>query len=306
MNINIKGKERPEMYRSIPGVDLKDINIKEAAEFYKKNGYFLVRGMFDKKESQEASNWLRSQDLEKLSKKEWPDWEPGNQMSMYQNVHKIDSPISKIAAHPDIEKISSQLTGDDVYIWSSKVNFKAAWCGSVDYYHQDYSTYKERGYPHMEMLNVFICLDPHGSYNAGLYVFPGSHKEFIDHMEFINVNGIHKLMIPPKNLDTLFKTYGVRVLEAEPGDTLFFHSALVHGSSHNYSPYQRMIILTQLNTRRNKPQNIHKTAREYNLHRAKYELENAKRLYDMAKKKYETQLKSEELTFNTPIPKDEY
>ena len=59
--------------------------------------------------------------------------------------------------------------------------------------------------------------------------------------------------------------YGVRVLEAEPGDVLFFHTGLVHGSSHNYSPYQRMVILTQLNTKRNKPINILQRARKHNL-----------------------------------------
>ena len=96
MHNNIKEDRNSTMYGSIPGVNRKDFDAVKAAEFYKKNGYFLIKGMFNRKESQEASNWLRSQDLEKLSKKEWPDWEPGNQMSMYQNVHKGDTPISKM------------------------------------------------------------------------------------------------------------------------------------------------------------------------------------------------------------------
>ena len=157
----------------------------------------------------------------------------------------------------------------------------------------------------MDMMNAFICLDLHGAYNAGLYVFPGSHKKFVEHMSFINVNGLHKLMIPPNELDKLFDEHGVKFLSADPGDVLFFHTGLVHGSSHNYSPYQRMIILTQLNTKRNKPINIHEKARKQNIQRAKYEMLNAEKLLAKAKEKYELQINSDELTFNTPIPKEE-
>ncbi len=295
-----------ELYRPILGVNRNDLDMKAAIKNFQEGGFLLLKGMFDREEAQQAAHWLRAQDLEALALKPWPDQEPGNPMSMYQNVLESETPISKLGADPAILDIASQLLGDKMYIWSSKVNFKAAWCGSVDYYHQDFSTYKERGYPYMDMMNVFICLDPHGSYNGGLYVFPGSHKKFIEHMSFINVNGLHKLMIPPDELDTLYASYGVQVLEAEPGDVLFFHTALVHGSSHNVSPYQRMVILIQLNTKRNKPPRIAESARNYNLKRAKQELENAECLHQMCKQKYELQLRSEKLTFNTPIPDEEY
>ena len=66
-----------------------------------------------------------------------------------------------------------------------------------------------------------------------------------------------------------------------------------------------MVILTQLNTERNKPINILQKARKHNLERAAYEMDNAEKLYKKAKEKYELQMHSDQLTFNTPVPKEE-
>ena len=46
---------------------------------------------------------------------------------------------------------ASILMGDETYIWASKVNMKAAWCGN-EYYHQDLVYWKDRGYPKMKCL----------------------------------------------------------------------------------------------------------------------------------------------------------
>ena len=138
------------------------------------------------------------------------------------------------------------------------------------------------------------------------HVFPGTHKlGFIKHEPFININGLAKFMISPKNLDKFKKKFGVKVVEAEPGDVLFFHASLVHGSGHNISSDGRMVILSQLNTKNNLPKNVNKKAILFNLSRAKKEYKEAKRRMKWFKKKYITQLKSNKLTFHAPIVKEE-
>ena len=83
--------------------------------------------------------------------------------------------------------------------WASKVNMKAAWCGTAEYYHQDLVYWKDRGYPKNEMLSAMIFLDPHNINNAALNVIPTTHKlGFIEHKPFININGLAKFMIPPE------------------------------------------------------------------------------------------------------------
>ena len=50
------------------------------------------------------------------------------------------------------------------------------------------------------MLSAMVFLDPHQNYNAPLNIFPGTHKlGFIKHEPFINLNGLAKFMIGPKN-----------------------------------------------------------------------------------------------------------
>ena len=104
--------------------------------------------------------------------------------------------------------------------------------------------------------------------------------------------------------DELYKIHGIEVIDAKVGDVLFFHTSLIHGSSHNISPNSRMIILSQLNTVGNEPKEVSKNARLFNLHRAKRELDEARKL-DWFEKKFKAQSESDKLTFSAPIPKEE-
>lgn len=272
---------------------------------FQNQGYLLVKDFFKKSDAIAAADWLRSQDLKSLAKT-WTDQEPGVELAVYQNIHTGDTPIAKLSREEKVLNLAHELMGDKVYIWSSKVNLKAAWCGTVEYYHQDYVYWKDRGYEKIDMLSCMIFLDPHGVQNGGLNVIPGSHKyDFIEHVPFINTNGLSKFMIPPEKMDRLFKEHGRVVIEAEPGDVLFFHAGLVHGSAHNISEQPRMVILSQLNVEGNLPADVAEKARQFNLQRAQMELKEAERRYAFFKEKYEKQLKSQTLTFNSEIPKEE-
>ena len=137
-------------------------------------------------------------------------------------------------------------------------------------------------------------------------MFPGTHKSgFIKHEPFININGLAKFMIPPKKLNELKKKFGVKAVEAEPGDVLFFHASLVHGSGHNISSKGRMVILSQLNTKDNLPKDVNNKAILFNLSRAKKEYKEAERRSKWFKQKYKKQLKSKKLIFSAPIVNEE-
>ena len=275
------------------------------AETFKRNGYSLHRGLFPKQVVQEAAAWLKAQDPTTLAKS-WTEQEPGVPLAVFTVVHKGDHPIAVLANDARMLAIAEELMGTPVYIWSSKVNIKAAWCGAVEYYHQDLVYWKDRGYPRDEMLNCMVFLEPHTLRNAALHVLPGTHRRgFIEHKPFININGLSKFMVPPETLDRLYREHGLVTIEGEPGDVLFFHASLVHGSSHNISPQSRMALLSQLNTVGNEPVEVTTNARLFNLRRAECEIQEAQRRYHWFKGKYEDQLKLEELTFNAPIPEHE-
>jgi ectoine hydroxylase-related dioxygenase (phytanoyl-CoA dioxygenase family) len=274
-------------------------------EQYQQEGYYLAKKIFKPKQAQEAADWLRSQNLKKLAKS-FMDQSPCDDLAKYQSIHNGDTPIAKIATDPGMLQIASQLAGDEVYIWGSLVNLKNAWYGRVDYYHQDYANYKPRGYTKPSVVNCFTFLDQHNINTAPLNIFPGSHKGgALDHLSVFDVNGMHKLVVNPKDLDKAYKKYGHSLVDAEPGDVLYFHSLLIHGSAHNISPHNRMIILTQVNPKRDKPVESLSKIKKFNLSRTQKEIEEAKRRYEFYKDKYERQLKSDEIIFNNPVPKEE-
>ena len=88
-----------------------------------------------------------------------------------------------------------------------------------------------------------IFVDDHSHYNAGLWVFPKSHKKMYKHDKFLNINSLQKFFIKPNILDELNKKEPAVPIQAKAGSCLFFHSMLIHGSSHNISSNNRRILL---------------------------------------------------------------
>lgn len=275
------------------------------ANDFSRKGFCLQRGLFSSQLVVEAAEWLKAQDQLALAKS-WTEQEPGVPLAVYSVLHHADNPVARLVNDPRILEAASALMGAPTYLWSSKVNVKAPWCGAAEYYHQDLVYWKDRGYPKDEMLSCMVFLEKHGIQNAALHVLPGTHRcGFIPHDAFININGLSKRMIPPATMSQLYREHGLTVIEAEPGDALFFHSSLVHGSSHNISANGRMVMLAQLNTVGNEPLEVSRHAKQFNLARARMEYEEAGRRYRYFKEKYEQQLASDELTFCPPIPQQE-
>jgi ectoine hydroxylase-related dioxygenase (phytanoyl-CoA dioxygenase family) len=272
---------------------------------YEKNGFVLIRNIIDKSKCTKALKWLKSKNRKKLARS-WTELEPGVDLAVYFIPHKEKSPISELVNNKKVLNIASKLAEDEVYIYSSKVNLKAPWCGAVEYFHQDLVYWRDRGYPREDMLSAMVFLEPHNDLNAPLNIFPKTHKlGFIKHEPFININGLAKFMVPPKTLDKLKKKYGVLRINANPGDVLFFHMGCVHGSGHNISSESRAVALSQLNTLGNIPKNVEKNSKKFNLKRAKREFNESERRLAWFKSKYLKQLKSKKLTFSAPIVKQE-
>lgn len=283
---------------------LKKIS-KKQIDFFKKKGYLIIKSFFNKKKISLANKWLKSKNSKAITKS-WTETEPGVPIAVYSVLNETFSPVYSLSANKIMLKLASQLMKEDVYIWHSKVNFKDRWCGTAEYYHQDQVYWKDRGYKSDKMLSCMIALEPHNKSNAGLKLFSGSHKlGFIRHEPFININGLCKFMISQKKLDFLYKKHELVDIHVEPGDILFFHSSIVHGSSHNASPNSRSIILSQLNTFSNLPKSVQSNAVKFNLKRSKIEYLEAKRRLKWFENKFLKQKKTKKITFSAPIPFEE-
>jgi len=283
----------------MPKLTKKQINT------FKENGYLLVRNFTDLKLINKGVNWLNKIDLKKYVNS-WTEKEPLVDIAVLSSAHNTKSPISDISKDDKILKFASDLLGHKTYLWASKVNMKESWFGTVEYFHQDLIYWYKRGYKNNDMMSCMIFLDEHNHNNACLNVFPKSHtKGLIKHEMFININGLQKYTLSKKMLDNMDKKYGVKKIIAKPGDALFFHSNLVHGSSHNLSSKSRRILLAQINADNNKPINVEKNAKNFNLLRSRFELKEAKRRYKWFESKVKSQSKTKKINFLAPIPKEE-
>src|ERR1051326_829295 len=147
-----------------------------ARDAYRRDGYYIYRGLFDKGVAEAAGRWLKQQDHAALAKS-WTEQEPGVPLAVFRGVHQGAHPVAQLARDQRMLDIAGALMDAPVYIWTSKVNVKAAWCGTAEYYHQDLVYWKDRGYPKNDMLSAMILLDSHAMRNAALHVVPGSHRE---------------------------------------------------------------------------------------------------------------------------------
>ena len=244
---------------------------KENLKFFEKNGYLLINNVLN---NQDFSVIYRT--LKKLEKKQPVGRgvsEPGIKKSLVHSLHKEKDLISLIEKSEWFQKISKKLLKtNSVSVWNAKSNLKKRWNGSVEYFHQDYIYWRELGFQSSKMINCMIFIDYHSHLNGGLWIFPGSHKKMYKHSSFLNINSLHKYFIHPKLLDKISIKHKPLSITANKGACLFFHSKLIHGSSHNISSIDRRILLYDVSTTKHfmnaNKKKINSFNREY---RKKYE-----------------------------------
>ena len=74
-------------------------------------------------------------------------------------------------------------------------------------------------------------------------------KKCINMKNFLNINSLQKYFVPPKVLIKLIRLNpAVSIKSKKAGSCLFFHSKLIHGSSHNISPADRKILLYDISS----------------------------------------------------------
>ena len=209
---------------------------------YQDNGYLILRNAIRKNEINIIIKRLTY--LTKSQKDGRGLSEPGITKSLVHSLH-LDKELKKIIENkPWFQNVVKKLLNcNEVYVWNAKSNLKLRWNGSVEYYHQDYIYWRDFGLNSANMLNCMIFIDNHNHGNAGLWVFPKSHNKILKHEKFLNINSLQKFFIPTSILDKINKKNPVKSITEKSGSCIFFHSKLIHGSSHNISPKNRRILL---------------------------------------------------------------
>ena len=164
-------------------------------------------------------------------------------------AHMYSAPFARLARHPRMVEPAMQLFGEPVYMHQFKINGKMAFEGDVWQWHQDYGTWMNDDLmPEARAMNVAIFLDEVNEFNGPLMFIPGSHKQGA----------------LPAGHDTSTTSYPLWTIDHDtiaqarrpaaaswrprvpPGSMIIFHGCLVHASTSNLSPWNRVSVYLSL------------------------------------------------------------
>jgi len=163
-------------------------------------------------------------------------------------AHMYSYPFAKLARHPRMVEPIMQLFGEELYMHQFKINGKMAFDGDVWQWHQDYGTWKNDDLmPEARAMNVAIFLDEVNEFNGPLMLIPGSHKLGVIEADHDSSTTSYPLWtINHDTIRKLVERGGIVAPKGPPGSMILFHSCLVHASTSNLSPWNRVSVYLSL------------------------------------------------------------
>ena len=178
-------------------------------------------------------------------------------------AHLYSAPFARLARHPRMVEPVAALFGEPVYMHQFKINGKMAFEGDVWQWHQDYGTWKNDDLmPTERAMNVAIFLDEVNEFNGPLMFIPGSHRKgVVDAQHDLTTTSYplwtvdHDLIRQlvqraggPGSFDAegRYVPGGIVSPKGPAGSMILFHSCLVHASTSNLSPWNRVSVYLSL------------------------------------------------------------
>jgi ectoine hydroxylase-related dioxygenase (phytanoyl-CoA dioxygenase family) len=217
----------------------------EINEFFQENGYYLARGVFSPDETK-----MLEEDFDRVVAQLQGGGENVNARWNGDEMKRLDGGNSVIIhthnilcysarwlaalMHPAFLEVATAILGPDVILHHTKLFQKPAEKGSPFPMHQDWTYFPSvkdtmmAGIVHVsEATNEMGCLR----------IYPGSHR--LGRVEGTSGNIANEIL-------QKYPLEGATILEAEPGDVVFFHYFTLHGSMPNRSDKVRKTVLVQL------------------------------------------------------------
>jgi len=223
----------------------------EQRKRFDEDGYLFFPGLFSQKEVQ----YLTAAVPELYERREEYNFREKGSNAVRTNfaAHLYSKPFAKLARHPRMIKPVEDLLQESLYMHQFKINGKMAFEGDVWQWHQDYGTWvNDDLMPSARAMNVAIFLDEVTEFNGPLLFIPGSHKKGVIKAGHDLITTSYPLWTIDNNLikelvDRAGGNKGGIVSPKGPaGSMIVFHSCLVHASSNNLSPFNRISVYLSL------------------------------------------------------------
>jgi ectoine hydroxylase len=168
-------------------------------------------------------------------------------------AHMYSKPFASLARHPRMIEPVEDLLGEKLYMHQFKINGKMAFEGDVWQWHQDYGTWlNDDQMPTERAMNIAIFLDDVNEHNGPLMFIPGSHKKgVIDAKHDLTTTSYPLWTVDNDLISQLVargggKNGGIVSPKGPAGSMILFHSCLVHASTSNLSPWNRVSVYLSL------------------------------------------------------------
>ncbi len=163
-------------------------------------------------------------------------------------AHMYSKPFATLARHPRMLQPVMQMYGESLYMHQFKINGKMAFDGDVWQWHQDYGTWvNDDLMPEPRAMNVAIFLDEVNEFNGPLMFIPGSHKlGVIEAQHDLTTTSYPLWTIDHDTITRLVARGGIVAPKGPPGSMIMFHACLVHASTSNLSPWNRVAVYLSL------------------------------------------------------------
>jgi ectoine hydroxylase len=163
-------------------------------------------------------------------------------------AHLYSEPFARLARHPRMVDPVMQIFEEEVYMHQFKINGKMAFDGDVWQWHQDYGTWKNDDLmPSARAMNVAIFLDEVNEFNGPLMFIPGSHKQgALPAGHDTSTTSYPLWTIDKDTISQLVAKRGIVAPKGPAGSMILFHGCLVHASTSNLSPWNRVSVYLSL------------------------------------------------------------
>ena len=216
---------------------------------YERDGYVLVRSLFDAEEIAILRAAIEQDPALRASLYDRHDAQ-GKATRMATWNHPGDSVYGLAARSQRVVDTMEAMLGGEVYHYHSKLTAKEPYDGGAWEWHQDYGYWYHNGCLYPYMASMMLSLDHATKENGCLQVLRGSHHAGrVDH----GVLPGEQVGADPRRVERMLATMECVHVEMAPGDGLFFHANVMHRSDRNRSPNRRWTVIMCYNAARNDP-----------------------------------------------------
>jgi ectoine hydroxylase len=215
---------------------------------FQRDGYVLFRSLFDRQEMDLLLNYARQDESLRASAYARKD-ASGFETKLALWNHPGEDLYSMFSRSPRVVGAMEQLLEGEVYHYHTKMMLKEPYVGGAWEWHQDYGYWYNNGCLFPLMASCLIAVDRASRENGCLQVIKGSHHMGrIDHGKAGEQTGADM-----ERVEAALARMELVYVEAEPGDSLLFHSNLLHRSDQNRSANPRWSLICCYNAARNDP-----------------------------------------------------